>query len=119
MPVFPFVAGLVVGVAAVRLYKNERLRAEFKDAGKKLRQGGALAEDRVRQAAVSGLGALSGASARLRDRLDAAASAASTAPEAEKEAASTPVKPAVTTKSVTDPSEKPRARRKNPESDAT
>ncbi|MDR2625999.1 MAG: hypothetical protein LBC37_06665 [Zoogloeaceae bacterium] len=69
MPIFPFIAGLAAGVVAVRLYKNEKLRAELLSAGQKLRQKGSGAEDRLRQAAASGLGALADSSARLRDRL--------------------------------------------------
>ncbi|MDR3158161.1 MAG: hypothetical protein LBU11_03955 [Zoogloeaceae bacterium] len=69
MPIFPFIAGLAAGVVAVRLYRNEQLRAEFRLAGQKLRQEGIVAEDRLRRAAASGLGALADSSARLRDRL--------------------------------------------------
>ncbi|MDR1349912.1 MAG: hypothetical protein LBJ59_03845 [Zoogloeaceae bacterium] len=69
MPIFPFIAGLAAGVVAVRLYKNEQLRAELQSAGQKLRQKGTVAEGRLRQAAASGLGALADSSARLRDRL--------------------------------------------------
>lgn len=67
----PFFAGLAVGVIALRLYQNERLRAEIKGAGEKLRQGGARAEGKLRQTAVSGLEALAESSGRLRDRLNA------------------------------------------------
>ncbi|MDR1890082.1 MAG: hypothetical protein LBQ81_12015 [Zoogloeaceae bacterium] len=99
MPVFPFFAGLAVGVAALRLYKNERLRAEIRSAGQKLRQNGALAEGKLRQAAISGLDTLAGSSARLRDRLEVASR-----PAAKKKA---PVKTATVARAP----EKPRARR--------
>jgi hypothetical protein len=69
MPIFPFIAGLAAGVVAVRLYKNEQLRAGLQSAGQTLRQKGVLAEDRLRHAAASGLSALADSSARLRDRL--------------------------------------------------
>ncbi|MDR0673364.1 MAG: hypothetical protein LBF93_06845 [Zoogloeaceae bacterium] len=69
MPIFPFIAGLAAGVVAVRLYKNEQFRAGIASAGQKLRQRGSVAEDRLRRAAASGLGALADSSARLRDRL--------------------------------------------------
>jgi hypothetical protein len=69
MPIFPFIAGLAAGVIAVRLYKDEQFRAGVQSAGQKLRQKGTVAEDRLRQAAASGLEALADSSARLRDRL--------------------------------------------------
>ncbi|MDR3054991.1 MAG: hypothetical protein LBU53_06255 [Zoogloeaceae bacterium] len=118
---FPFFAGLVVGVVALRLYKNERLRAGIKDAGAKLSQGvresGALAESRLRQAAVSSLGALSESSARLRERLEEAppnpvAVAAATA-------AATPIKTAAAKSAKPAPKQsKPRASRKKIAGDA-
>jgi hypothetical protein len=70
MPVLPFIAGLAVGVAAVKLYRNERFRANLRETGQRLRQSGEIAEGKLRHAAISGLDALSGSSARLRERLE-------------------------------------------------
>ncbi|GHU00932.1 hypothetical protein AGMMS49960_10130 [Betaproteobacteria bacterium] len=106
MPVFPFFAGLAVGVVALRLSNNKRVRTEIKDVGQKLRQGSAKAESKLRRAAVSGLDALAGSSARLRDRLEAAANQ-ETAPEE----AATPAEVAATPAEATESAEKPRARR--------
>ncbi|GHT89832.1 hypothetical protein AGMMS49545_01260 [Betaproteobacteria bacterium] len=95
----PFFAGLAVGVIALRLYQNERLRAEIKDAGAKLRRSGVRAEDKLRQAAVSGLDTLAESSGRLRDRLDATPdpvveTKVTTAKATPKKAAATAPKPA-------------------------
>jgi hypothetical protein len=113
MPVLPFFAGLAVGVVALRLCKNGRLRDEIKDAGQKLRRGGAKAEGKLRRVAVSGLDALAGSSARLRDRLEGtSAQGANEGTEAEAGVA-----PEATTKEEAAPA-KPRTRRNKPEGSA-
>ncbi|MDR2637889.1 MAG: hypothetical protein LBB55_06075 [Zoogloeaceae bacterium] len=85
MPVLPFIAGLAVGVAVVKLYRDERFRANLRETGQRLRQGGGVAEEKLRHAAISGLDALSGSSARLRERLSKAEISLRTeAEEAEK-----------------------------------
>jgi hypothetical protein len=80
MPVFPFIAGLALGVAAVKLYKNERVRPGLEKAGRTLRATGASAQAKLREAAVSGLSAIETSSSRLREKLDAPANAAATEP---------------------------------------
>ena len=68
-PLFPFLAGLATGAAAIMLLKNKNPQATLEDATKKLKQQSDLAQDALRQAAVSGLNAIEASSARLRDHL--------------------------------------------------
>lgn len=80
LPLLPFVAGLAVGVAAIRLYKNEKVRTELQKVGKSLRKSSASAEEKLREtsaeaqeklrkAAVSSLSGIETSSARLREKL--------------------------------------------------
>ncbi|TJZ79182.1 hypothetical protein [Chitiniphilus eburneus] len=58
MSMMPFVAGLLAGVAAVRLVRNKQTKAGLDQA-----------QTRLRQATVTGLGAIEASSARLREKL--------------------------------------------------
>lgn len=78
-PLFPFVAGVLTGVVALRLIKTDKTKAGLEKA-----------QDTLRDATVSGLEAIEHASARARKRLAASqpeAAAPAPAPE-EKETAS-------------------------------
>jgi hypothetical protein len=63
-PVFPFAAGLVAGAVAVRLLRDEKAKVRLDKA-----------QDRLREAAVSGLGTIESSMARLRDKIQAAPAA--------------------------------------------
>lgn len=80
LPLLPFVAGLAVGIAAVKLYKNDKVHTELQKVGKTLRKSGASAEEKLREtsteaqeklrkAAVSSLSSIETSSARLREKL--------------------------------------------------
>jgi hypothetical protein len=63
-PVFPFAAGLVAGAVAVHLLRDEKAKVRLDKA-----------QDRLREAAVSGLGTIESSMARLRDKIQAAPAA--------------------------------------------
>jgi hypothetical protein len=63
-PVFPFAAGLVAGAVAVHLLRGEKAKGRLDKA-----------QDRLREAAVSGLGTIELSMARLRDKIQAAPAA--------------------------------------------
>ena len=67
-PLLPFAAGLLTGVAAIKLIRNDKAKKQLDKA-----------QDRLREATVSGLATLEHSSARLRDKLQAAPAAAQTA----------------------------------------
>ncbi|MDR3323880.1 MAG: hypothetical protein LBS89_06730 [Zoogloeaceae bacterium] len=91
MPIYPFIAGLVAGVVAVKVAKSGRLRAGLGDARQKLRASGLATQNNLRQAAVSGLDALASSSAHLRDKLNATQVGATPAPETKAATASAAV----------------------------
>jgi hypothetical protein len=64
-PVFPFAAGFVAGAVAVRLLRDEKAKGRLVQA-----------QDRLREAAASGLGTIELSMARLRDKIQAAPAAA-------------------------------------------
>ncbi len=100
-PWLPFTAGLLAGVATVQLMRSERTRERF-DAGQervqeaaatrreKAQAGLDAAGEKLRDAAIAGLGAVERSSARLRGRLAAQEGAADTKPPVEP---ATPVPP--------------------------
>ena len=59
-PLIPFAVGILTGVAAVKLVRNE-----------KAKKGLESAQERLQSATVSGLAAIEQSSARLRHRLEA------------------------------------------------
>ncbi len=59
-PLIPFAVGILTGVAAVKLVRNE-----------KAKKGLESAQERLQNATVSGLAAIEQSSARLRHRLEA------------------------------------------------
>lgn len=59
--ILPFVAGLVVGAAAISALRSERARQTMDSAGARLRSAAHVAEDGVRAAAQSGLALWRGA----------------------------------------------------------
>lgn len=63
IPLLPFVAGLVVGAAALSALRSERTRKTLNETGTRLRSAAHTAEEGVRSAARSGLTLLHGASA--------------------------------------------------------
>lgn len=67
-PLLPFAAGLLAGAVAIKMFRSEK-------ALKQLDQ----AQNRLREATVSGLSAVEQSTARLRDKLQAAAPAGETA----------------------------------------
>ncbi len=83
LPLFPFIAGVIAGTAAVSLYRNQKTRGGLKDAKDRLKKKSAQAQETLRHAAVSGLSTIESSSARWRDRLQAAPEA----PVAEKKTA--------------------------------
>lgn len=60
-PLLPFAAGLLTGVAAIKLIRNEKAKKQLDKA-----------QDRLREATVSSLATLEQSSARLRDKLQTA-----------------------------------------------
>lgn len=86
-PLLPFAVGLLTGAAGVRLLRNESAKKQL-----------AKAQDRLREATVSGLNAIENSSARLRTRLDPSDDAAPSAA-----AVSTPRKSASTRKKAATP----------------
>lgn len=90
-PLLPFAAGLLTGVAAIKLIRNDKAKKQLDKA-----------QDRLREATVSGLATLEHSSARLRDKLQAAPAAAP--------AAETPAAAAKAAK----PARKPAAKRRAP-----
>ncbi|MDR2925143.1 MAG: hypothetical protein LBU76_04230 [Azoarcus sp.] len=114
LPLYPFVAGLLVGAVAVRAYRAPKTRDNLKDAGKKIKKKSAEAQETLRHAAISGLSAIESSSARWRDRLQAgagaaaenpAASAAETEKPAVKKPASRPRKPSAKPAAAADKAE--------------
>lgn len=82
-PLLPFAAGLLTGVAAIKLIRNDKAKKQLDKA-----------QDRLREATVSGLATLEHSSARLRDKLQAAPAAAAETPAPEAKAAKPARKPA-------------------------
>jgi len=78
-PLFPFIAGLAAGAAALSLYKNQNTRDSLNGLKAKLKHQSAQAQETLREAAVSGLSTLESSSVRLRDRLQAEPGAPTTA----------------------------------------
>lgn len=74
-PLLPFAAGLLAGVAAIKLIRNDKAKKQLDKA-----------QDRLREATVSGLATLEHSSARLRDKLQAAPATAETPAPAAKAA---------------------------------
>lgn len=72
-PLFPFAAGLLAGVAAVRLARSEKAQKRLDKA-----------QERLREATVSSLSSIEQSSARLREKLQSvpAATEAPVAPTA-------------------------------------
>ena len=58
LPLIPFAVGILTGVAAVKLVRNE-----------KAKKGLECAQERLQNATVSGLSAIEQSSARLRNRI--------------------------------------------------
>jgi len=81
--VLPFVAGLIVGAAAVSALRGERARSVLQDTGARLRTAYDEAQSGVRTAARSGF-----------DLMRGLTSASAPAVEAEPAAPAKPVKPA-------------------------
>lgn len=67
-PLLPFAVGLLTGAAGVRLLRNDSAKEQL-----------AKAQERLREATVSGLNAIENSSARLRTRLDQTAEPAPSA----------------------------------------
>lgn len=63
IPLLPFVAGFVVGAAALSALRSERARQTLNDTGARLRGAAHTVEEGVRAAARSGLTLLRGAAA--------------------------------------------------------
>lgn len=82
LPLIPFAVGILTGVAAVKLVRNE-----------KAKKGLECAQERLQNATVSSLAAIEQSSARLRQRLQAPADEAEALVEAEDKAPEEP-KPA-------------------------
>ena len=91
-PLLPFAAGLLTGVAAIKLIRNEKAKKQLDKA-----------QDRLREATVSSLATLEQSSARLRDKLQTAPPAAAPAQDAEAPAAAA---------KAAKPARKPAAKRK-------
>ncbi len=119
LPLLPFVAGLAVGVAAVRLYKNDKVRTELQKVGRSLRKSGASVEEKLREtsveaqeklrkAAVSSLSGIETSSARLREKLDSEPSPKPTVPSrpSPKQKAATATKPKTPVRKTVRPSPK-------------
>lgn len=68
-PLLTFSAGLVAGIAAIRLLKNEKTQAAAAGSREKVRAGLDTAQERLRDAAIASLTAVEQSSARLRTRL--------------------------------------------------
>lgn len=68
-PLLTFSAGLMAGLAAVRLLKSEKTRAAAAGGRSKVRAGLDNAQEHLRDAAVASLAAVEQTSARLRTRL--------------------------------------------------
>lgn len=68
-PLLTFSAGLVAGIAAIRLLKNEKTQAAAAGSREKVRAGLDTAQERLRDAAIASLSAVEQSSARLRTRL--------------------------------------------------
>lgn len=60
-PLFPFAAGLLTGIAAIRLVRSEKAKKQLDKA-----------QDRLREATVSSLSTIEQSTAKLRDKLQAA-----------------------------------------------
>lgn len=98
IPLLPFVAGLVVGAAALSALRSKRARQTLNDTGARLRGAAHTAEEGVRAAARSGLTLLRGtaAEAAAEKPLKAPAKAKAAArkkPAAAKPAAAKPAAP--------------------------
>lgn len=72
LPLYPFIAGIVVGAVAVKLYRNPKARDSLKDARQVLKERSAQAQETLRHAAMVGLNRIESSTARWRDRLQAA-----------------------------------------------
>ncbi len=95
-PMLTFTAGLLAGAVAVRLLKSDKAGESFSQAQARLRDAAAAsvdivkekahagldaAEERLREASLSGLNAIERSSAELRSRLTPKASVSSSAHE--------------------------------------
>ncbi|MDR1529549.1 MAG: hypothetical protein LBS40_03995 [Burkholderiales bacterium] len=70
LPLIPFVAGIAVGVAAIRFYKNEDVHQEWEKVKKRLCASTDSARKKLRDGTVEGLSRIEQSSARLREKLD-------------------------------------------------
>lgn len=97
IPLLPFVAGLVVGAAALSALRSERARQTLNDTGARLRGAAHTAEEGVRAAARSGLTLLRGTAAEAAAekplKAPAKAKVARKKPAAAKPAAAQPAAP--------------------------
>lgn len=82
-PLLTFSAGLVAGIAAIRMLKNEKTQSAAASGRDKVLTGLDSAQERLREVAISGLSAVEHSSARLRTKLTPAVEA-EPAPEAAK-----------------------------------
>ena len=82
-PLIPFAVGILTGVAAVKLVRNE-----------KAKKGLESAQERLQSATVSGLAAIEQSSARLRHRLEAPNEAETSVEDVGEEDAVVEAKPA-------------------------
>jgi hypothetical protein len=87
IPLLPFVAGLVVGAAALSALRSERTRKTLNETGARLRGAAHTAEEGVRAAARSGLTLLRGAAAEKPVKAPARAKPAAKKPAAARPAA--------------------------------
>lgn len=71
LPLIPFAAGILTGVVAIKLARNEKAKKHLENA-----------QERLQNATVSGLSAIEQSSARLRNRLQAPVDAEVAAEEA-------------------------------------
>lgn len=104
LPVLTFAAGLIVGAAGYRALKKSKSGANLRAAGDIAREGLDKAQCGLRQAAVSGLGAVERSSANLRVKLETAAEAP---PAAETPATETPAAEAPATEAPAAEEQKP------------
>lgn len=95
IPLLPFAAGLLVGITAVKLAKNDKTKASLDKA-----------QEKIREATVSGLTAIERSSAKLRTKMEEKPTEAPP-PENTATTEPAPVPPAETVANATEPNDTP------------